>query len=122
MGAQWFTSSSREEEEMAPSLEVIECPKGDGTCYIPEAGPGKVMVVRGGVLRAVSRTEVDDALAGRVTASTPWREVEVREAAFAAADGGETEEASTVSIIDGDGDGIYVKCQPCGHTWIQNGT
>jgi len=109
------------EDDMS-ATGIMQCPQNDGTCSIPGTAEGLLLVARKGLLTAVSQAEVDGLIAGRTLPDLAWRQVEVRLAALATTGGGDEGWAQSVVHPVGDRSraisGVYVKCQPCGHTWI----
>jgi hypothetical protein len=111
------------EEEDVFAFGVVPCPYGDGQCSVPDALAGQVMVAQEGVLTAVPRQTVEELASGRALGEMHWQAAVVREAMTAGAGGGD-ENGDVVSIVVAMDDntrvlsGIYVKCQPCNHEWI----
>ena len=115
-------SSEPKEVDVAP-IGVVPCIYHDGTCSIPETTDGRVVVARDGLLRAVSRSGVEELLRQMTDEETSWAEVTVRVAALATM-GGDSADDEVDSVVQLVGDssrtvsGVYVKCQPCGHTLV----
>ena len=108
---------------MAP-IGVVPCIYHDGTCSIPETSDGRVVVAREGLLRAVSRSGVEGLLREMTDDNTNWSEVTVQVAALATMGGDADDEVdSVVQLVDDSNravSGVYVKCQPCGHTLVSS--
>jgi hypothetical protein len=101
---------------------VIPCPRNDGTCSVPNAPGGRVLIAEQGELIAVPRAQFDSMVRGKNPTEIRWQEVAVRAAATASAGG--DDDGSSVSFVYPIEDstrtvsGVFVKCQPCGHTWM----
>ena len=71
---------------------------------------------------AVSRSGVEGRLRQMADQEIHWQEVTVRAAALTTMGGEADDEVDSAVEPVGDPSravsGIYVKCQPCGHTWI----